>query len=62
MLDLSKLDKKSLAKVFDYSVLPKNTQEADIRRGCAVTREYQFAAFYSSSAYWTPIIVEELQD
>jgi deoxyribose-phosphate aldolase len=60
MIDLSKMDKKALAKVFDYSVLPKETREADIRKGCALTRQYGFAAFYSSSAYWTPIVVEEL--
>jgi deoxyribose-phosphate aldolase len=61
MVDLRKMDKKALAKVFDYSVLPKDTSEIDIRRGCEVTRQYQFAAFYSSSPYWTPIIVEELK-
>jgi deoxyribose-phosphate aldolase len=60
MIDLSKMDKQSLAKVFDYSVLPKDTDEAAIRKGCALTRQYQFAAFYSSSAYWTPVIKEEL--
>jgi deoxyribose-phosphate aldolase len=62
MIDLSKMDKKSLAKVFDYSILPKETQEAGIRKGCAVTREYQFAAFYSSSPFWAPIVKEELAD
>lgn len=60
MINLSKLDKKALAKVFDFSVLPKNTDEEAIRKGCALTRQYEFAAFYSSSAYWTPIIKEEL--
>jgi len=60
MIDLSKFDKKSLAKVFDYSVLPKDTNESAIRKGCALTRQYEFAAFYSSSAYWTPVIKEEL--
>lgn len=61
MIDLSTVDKKELARIFDYSVLPKNTQEAAIRKGCALTREYNFAAFYSSSAYWAPVIVEELE-
>lgn len=60
MIDLSKMDKKALAKVFDYSVLPKDTTEEAIRKGCALTRQYQFAAFYSSSAFWTPVIKEEL--
>ncbi len=59
-VDLSRMDKAALAKVFDYSVLPKETREAAIRQGCALTRQYQFAAFYSSSAYWTPIVAEEL--
>ena len=62
MIDLSLMDKKSLAKVFDYSVLPKETQEAAIRKGCALTRQYQFAAFYSSSPFWSPIVKEELAD
>ena len=62
MVDLSKMDKKALAKVFDYSVLPKNTNEEAIRKGCELTRKYQFAAFYSSSSYWTPIVAEELKD
>ena len=60
MVDLSRMDKHQVARLFDYSVLPKNTQEADIRKGCAVTREYEFAAFYSASAFWTPVVVEEL--
>ena len=62
MIDLAKFDKKSLAKVFDYSVLPKDTTELAIRKGCALTRQFEFAAFYSSSAYWTPVIKEELAD
>lgn len=31
MVNLSKLDKKSVGKLFDYSVLPKNTDEQAIR-------------------------------
>lgn len=62
MIDLSKVDKTSLAKVFDYSVLPKETQESAIRKGCALTRQYQFAAFYASSPFWAPVIKEELAD
>ena len=60
MVDLSKMDKKAICKLFDFSVLPKNTTEKDIREGCALTKKYGFAAFYSSSAYWTPIVAEEL--
>lgn len=60
MVDLARMNKLQVAKLFDLSILPPNTQEADIRQGCAVTRQYQFGAFYSASAYWTPIVVEEL--
>jgi len=62
MLDFTRLDKRRIAKALDFSILPKETQEAEIREGCAVTRQYGFAAFYTSSAYWTPIVREELAD
>ncbi|MDR0782677.1 MAG: deoxyribose-phosphate aldolase [Propionibacteriaceae bacterium] len=60
MIDLSTLDKWSLGKCFDHSVLPKQTREADIRAGCREAVAYNCAAFYSASTYWTPIVVEEL--
>ena len=60
MIDLSKMDKKSLGKAFDHSVLPKNTQEKDIRDGCKEAIKYNCAAFYSASPFWTGIIKEEL--
>ena len=53
-------DRKTLAKALDFSILPKETTEAEVREGCAVSRQYGFAAFYTSSAYWTPVIREEL--
>jgi deoxyribose-phosphate aldolase len=62
MLDLKRLDRRALAKALDFSILPKETTEAEIREGCAVTRKYQFAAFYTSSAYWAPLVREELAD
>lgn len=62
MVDLSNLDKQSLARYFDYAILPKNTQENDIRHACAITRSYRFAAFYTSSAFWTPLVKDELAD
>jgi deoxyribose-phosphate aldolase len=46
--------------MMDFSILPKQTQEKEIRAGCAQAREYRFAAFYTSSAYWTPIVKQEL--
>jgi deoxyribose-phosphate aldolase len=39
-VDLSKMDKKSVAKLFDYAILPKNTREKEIREGCELTRKY----------------------
>lgn len=61
MVDLSKMDKWSLGKCFDHSVLPKDTTEADIRRGCQEAKAYNCAAFYSASPYWTPVVKEELK-
>lgn len=60
MIDLSKYDKKSIGKLFDHSVLPKNTTEKDIREGCKQAVKYNCAAFYSSTYFWTPIVKEEL--
>lgn len=60
MTDLTQLDAGRLAKMLDFSILPKETTEAEIRDGCALTRRYGFAAFYTSSAYWTPVVREEL--
>jgi deoxyribose-phosphate aldolase len=60
VIDLKQLDAQTLAKTLDFSILPKETTEAEIREGCAVTRRYGFAAFYASSAYWTPVVCEEL--
>ena len=60
MVDLSKLDKWQLGKCFDHSVLPKNTTEEDIRKGCREAVAYNCAAFYSASPYWTPVVVEVL--
>jgi deoxyribose-phosphate aldolase len=60
MIDPKKLDKPALARMMDYSILPKETREETIRKGCAEARHYRFAAFYSSSAYWTPVVKEEL--
>ena len=62
MLNLNQLDKQAVARALDFSILPKESQEAEIRDGCAVTRKYGFAAFYTSSAYWTPLVKQELAD
>lgn len=60
MIDLAAADRRVIAKAMDYSILPKETREAEVREGCRLTREYGFAAFYTSSPYWSPIVAEEL--
>jgi len=60
MVDLSKMTKWDVGKLFDYAILPKNSQEKNIREGCKEARAYNCAAFYSSSPYWTPVVVQEL--
>ena len=58
MIDLSKYNKKTIGKLFDHSVLPKNTCEKDIREGCREAIKYNCAAFYSATPFWTPIVKE----
>ena len=60
MIDFTQLDARSLAKTLDFSILPKQTTEAEVREGCAITRRYGFAAFYTNSAYWSPLVRDEL--
>ena len=61
MVDLSKMTVKEMGKLFDYSVLPKNTTEAEIRDGCREAIKYNCKAFCFSSSYWTKIVAEELK-
>lgn len=60
MVNLAKMDKRAVGKLFDYSILPKQTTEQEIRRGCREAIAYNCAAFYSASPYWTPAVKEEL--
>ena len=62
MVDLSKMTKWDLGKVFDYSVLPKNSTENDIVKGCQEAIKYNCAAYYVSTNYWVPIVAEQLKD
>lgn len=61
MIDCALLDRTMVGKLFDYSVLPKNTTEAEIRKGCREAVQYNCAAFYSATPFWTPVVVEELR-
>lgn len=60
MVNLAKLDRRGAGKLFDYSILPKQSTETEIRIGCRQAVEYNCAAFYSASPYWTPVVKEEL--
>lgn len=61
MYDFSKMTKKDFGKFFDYSVLPKQTTEEDIVKGCKQAIEYNCAAFYPNSNYWLPLTKELLK-
>ena len=58
MVDLSKMTKWDMGKLFDFSVLPKQSTEADIRRGCQIAKEYNCKAFCFSSSEWTPTFIQ----
>jgi deoxyribose-phosphate aldolase len=61
MIDFSKMTKWDVGKLFDFSVLPKDTTEKQIREGCRRAIEYNCKAFCFSSSEWTPIVAEELK-
>jgi deoxyribose-phosphate aldolase len=60
VVDLSTVTAWELGKHFDQSVLPKDSTEDAIRHGCRQAKGYNCASFYSSSSYWTPVVLEEL--
>ncbi len=60
MVDLTKYDKKSIGKLFDLAVLPKNITEDDVRKGAKDAVKYNCAAYYTNSYFWTPVVKEEL--
>ncbi|MDR2172120.1 MAG: deoxyribose-phosphate aldolase [Planctomycetaceae bacterium] len=61
MTDIFDLDKRAIGKYFDYSVLPKQSTEDEIRKACKEAVKYNCAAFYTASPYWSPVVFEELQ-
>ena len=61
VVNLAKMNKWELGKVFDFSVLPKNTTEQDIIDGCALAKKYNCAAFYAATNYWIPTMARELE-
>ncbi|MDR1924389.1 MAG: deoxyribose-phosphate aldolase [Planctomycetaceae bacterium] len=61
MTDIFDLNKSEIGKYFDYSVLPKQSTEQEIRVACREAVKYNCAAFYTASPFWSPIVREELQ-
>lgn len=61
MINLSKMTKWDMGKLFDYSVLPKDSTEEKIRQGCQDAIKYNSKAFCFSSSYWTTVVAEELK-
>jgi deoxyribose-phosphate aldolase len=61
MKDFSLMTKKDFGKFFDYSVLPKQTTEDDIIKGCKEAIKYNCAAFYPNSNYWLPLTKDLLK-
>jgi len=61
MVDLSKMTQWDMGKLFDYSVLPKDSTEEKIRQGCRDAIKYNAKAFCFSSSYWTAVVAEELK-
>jgi deoxyribose-phosphate aldolase len=61
MVDLSKYDKKSIGKLFDLAVLPKNTTEADVRNGAENAIAYNTNVCQVSSPFWLPVVVDALK-
>lgn len=62
MVDLAGFNQKTVGKLFDYSILAKNTTETEIRIGCREAIRYNCAAFYSATPFWTSVVVEELKE
>jgi deoxyribose-phosphate aldolase len=61
MTDIFDLSKSEIGKYFDYSVLPKQSTEQEIRKACKEAVKYNCAAFYTASPYWSPVVGEELR-
>lgn len=60
MVDLSKMTEKDMGKLFDYAILPKDTNEARVREGAKEAKKWNCAAMYISSTFWLPQMIEEL--
>ncbi|MGL6292892.1 2-deoxyribose-5-phosphate aldolase [Eubacterium aggregans] len=62
MVDLAIMDEKSLGKLFDYAILPKDTTQQKVLDGAVEAQKWNCAAMYVSSPYWMPVLVDALAD
>ena len=60
-VDLSKMTKWEVGKLFDYASLAKTLTEKEIREGCREAIKYNCKAFCYSSAIWAKVVAEELK-
>ncbi len=56
----SKLDKRSLAKIFDHTILKADTVESEVRRVCQEAKEHNFASVCVNPSF-VPTVTKELK-
>lgn len=60
-VDFTKISEKNIGKLFDPSILPKDSTKEQIRQGAKDAVKYNTQSFVVSSPYYLPVVVEELQ-
>ncbi|MDR0600112.1 MAG: deoxyribose-phosphate aldolase [Treponema sp.] len=60
-VDLTKINEKNVGKLFDPSVLPKNSTKEEIIAGAKDAVKYNTQSFVVSSPYYLPVIVPILK-
>ncbi len=59
-IDFTKINEKNIGKLFDPSVLPKNSTKEEIIAGAKDAVKYNTMSFVVSSPYYLPIVVDIL--
>ena len=60
-IDFTKINEKNIGKLFDPSVLAKNSTEKDIREGAKMAVKYNTMSFVVSAPYYLPVVCQELE-
>lgn len=60
-IDFTKINSKNVGKLFDPSILPKDSTEEAIRKGARIAVEYNTMSFVVASPHYIPVVVEELK-